>query len=93
MTLPIAPFAQPWDDRGAVDPVVALREARAALGDRFWVLSGAMRYLFVFDEPARRASYALAERDASKGLADYRMPVPGWQPARRDHDAQAAISS
>jgi cytochrome P450 len=75
VVLPIAPFALPWDDAAAPHPVDALRDARAALGDRFWVHSGATRYLFVFDEPALHAFYALPERDASKGLADYRMLV------------------
>jgi cytochrome P450 len=75
VSLPIAPFALPWDDAAAPHPVDALRDARAALGDRFWVHSGATQYLFVFDEPGLRAFYALPERDASKGLADYRMLV------------------
>jgi cytochrome P450 len=72
---PSAPFALPWDDATAPEPVAALADARASLGDRFVVRSGATTYYFVFDEPALREFYALAERDASKGLADYRMLV------------------
>ncbi len=72
---PVAGFALPWDDPGAPDPVVALTEARRTLGDTFAVRSGGTTYLFVFGEPGLRAFYAVAERDASKGLADYRMLV------------------
>lgn len=73
--LPEAPFALPWDDAAAPEPVLALTAARRDIGDRFAVRSGDATYLFVFDEPGLRAFYALAERDASKGLADYRMLV------------------
>lgn len=73
--LPQASFALPWDDAGAPEPVLALTAARREIGDRFVVRSGAATYLFVFDEPGLREFYALAERDASKGLADYRMLV------------------
>jgi cytochrome P450 len=73
--LPEASFALPWDDASAPEPVLALTAARRDLGDRFVVRSGGSTYLFVFDEPGLRAFYALAERDASKGLADYRMLV------------------
>lgn len=73
MTAPIAGVTFPWHDPGAPDPVAALRAARAGHGDRFWVSSGPDRYLFVFGADDLRAFYALAERDASKGVADYRM--------------------
>jgi len=72
---PRASFALPWDDPSVTDPVGALRAARAELGDTFEVRSGEDRYLFVFSPDALRALYALPERDASKGLADYRMLV------------------
>lgn len=65
----------PWDDPDQSDPVAALAAARAELGDTFEIESGRDRYLFVFSPAALRAFYALAERDASKGLADYRMLV------------------
>lgn len=70
---PIADFSLPWDDAAAPDPVVALREARAELGDTFVVDSGRDRFVFVFSPDAVRELYALPERIASKGLADYRM--------------------
>jgi hypothetical protein len=69
----VAAFALPWDDAGAPDPVEALREARAELGDTFVVDSGRDRIVFVFSPDAVRELYALPERVASKGLADYRM--------------------
>ncbi len=72
---PIAAFALPWDDAGAPDPVEALRQARGELGDTFALQSGPITYLFTFGEPGLRAFYALPERDASKGIADYRMLV------------------
>jgi cytochrome P450 len=72
---PRAPFALPWDDPTLSDPVGALARARAELGDTFELVSGRDQYLFVFSPDALRALYALPERDASKGLADYRMLV------------------
>ncbi len=72
---PVAGFALPWDDAGAPDPVAALGDARARLGDTFAVASGADTYLFVFAPAALRAFYAVPERQASKGLADYQMLV------------------
>src|SRR4029077_12702407 len=47
----------------------------AELGDTFAIESGRDRYLFVFSPDALRAFYALPEKDASKGIADYRMLV------------------
>jgi cytochrome P450 len=70
---PLAGFALPWDDPDAPDPVVALTGARDELGDTFALQSGRVTYLFTFGEPGLRNFYALAERDASKGIADYRM--------------------
>jgi cytochrome P450 len=72
---PRAGFELPWDSVDITDPVVALTEARARLGDTFVVESGGVTYLFTFGEGGLRAFYAVAERDASKGLADYRMLV------------------
>lgn len=72
-TPPRAPLALPWDDPSAPDPVDALAAARRELGDTFLVVSGDRSTLFVFGATAVAALYALPERDASKGLADYRM--------------------
>jgi cytochrome P450 len=70
---PVAAITFPWDDARASDPVEALAAARRELGDTFVVESGADRYLFVFSAVALRGFYAIPERTASKGLADYRM--------------------
>jgi len=70
---PHAEFTLPWDDPGAPPPVEALRRARATLGDTFSLSSGDDDYLFLFSDQGLRSFYALAEQDASKGLADYRM--------------------
>jgi cytochrome P450 len=70
---PHAPLALPWDDAGAPPPVDALDAARRTLGDTFTVTSGETAYFFVFSPAGLRAFYDIAERDASKGLADYRM--------------------
>jgi cytochrome P450 len=70
---PLAPITFPWDDAAARDPVAALAAARERLGDTFAVDSGADRYLFVFSPTALSNFYAIPERVASKGLADYRM--------------------
>jgi cytochrome P450 len=72
---PIAGFALPWDSADVADPVVALTAARRDLGDTFVVESGGVTYLFTFSEAGLRSFYAVEERDASKGLADYRMLV------------------
>jgi len=70
---PLASLTFPWDDASAPPPVAALTAARAELGDTFEVRSGRDRYLFLFSPAGLDAFYALAEGDASKGLADYRM--------------------
>jgi cytochrome P450 len=72
---PHADFSLPWDSPEEGDPVVALREARRRLGDTFTVESGGATYLFTFGEAGLRAFYAVEERFASKGIADYRMLV------------------
>ncbi len=70
-----AEFSLPWDAPDAGDPVVLLAGARRALGDTFAVESGGVAYLFTFGAAGLRAFYAVEERYASKGLADYRMLV------------------
>jgi cytochrome P450 len=72
---PRGDFAMPWDTPEETDPVVALTEARRQLGDTFVVESGGATYLFTFSDVGLRSFYAVEERDASKGLADYRMLV------------------
>ena len=74
-TPPRAPFSLPWDSPEVIDPVVALGAARRDLGDTFVVESGGVSYLFTFSEVGLRWFYAVEERDASKGITDYRMLV------------------
>ncbi len=50
----------PWD-APVDDPVAALAEARASLGDTMVVDSGEDRYLFLFSPPGVAAFYALPE--------------------------------
>lgn len=69
---PVADGALPWDDL-QTDPVAALAAARAVHGDTFVVDSGGDRYLFLLSPEGVAGFYALAEDDASKGIADWRM--------------------
>lgn len=62
----------PWDEPVA-DPVAVIAAARAELGDTFSVDSGNDRYLFLFSPLGVRSFYGLAEEQASKGVADWRM--------------------
>ena len=66
----IAAVPLPWDGPVA-DPVAALADARAELGDTFMDASG--RYLFLFSPAGVRSFYALPEERASKGVADFTM--------------------
>jgi cytochrome P450 len=62
----------PWDAPVA-DPVAAIGGARAAHGDTFVVPGRGTDYLFLFSPAGVRSFYALAEADASKGVADWQM--------------------
>lgn len=70
---PIASLVLPWDAADAPEPVAALTDARAQHGDSFAVISGETTYFFVASATGLAAFYGVAERKASKGLADYRM--------------------
>ncbi len=70
-----AGFSLPWDAPDVGDPVVALTAGGRELGDTFVVESGGVSYLFSFSEAGLRSFYAVEERNASKGIADYRMLV------------------
>ena len=76
MITPQPPLAEaaalPWDQEVA-DPVAALADARARHGDTFALDSGRDRYLFTFSARGVESFYALAEEQASKGMADFRM--------------------
>ncbi len=67
-----ASIALPWDAEIA-DPVGAIASARAELGDTFVVASGGVDHLFVFSPAGVRSFYALDERLASKGIADWKL--------------------
>ena len=73
---PMPPTAEgvglPWNV--AVDDAVGvIADARARHGDTFVVDSGDDRYLFTFSPTGVASFYELAEEQASKGLADWRM--------------------
>jgi len=74
--VPMPPVARgaslPWD-APVDDPIAALAEARSRLGDTFVVDSGDDRYVFTFSPVGVTSFYALAEDEASKGIADWRM--------------------
>ena len=69
---PIACAALPWDTELA-DPVAEIARARRECGDTFVIDSPRRRTLFVFSPVGVRNFYALAEADASKGVADWMM--------------------
>ena len=62
----------PWDAPVA-DPVAAIAEARADHGDTFVVRGEGTDYLFLFSPVGVQSFYAVAEADASKGIADWQM--------------------
>jgi cytochrome P450 len=69
---PTADVAMPWD-AAVADPVAAIAGARNACGDTFVVPGSDTEYLFLFSPEGVRSFYELAEADASKGVADWRM--------------------
>ena len=69
---PVADTALPWD-RELADPVAALATARAACGDTFVVEGPDYPTLFLFSPRGLQSFYALAEAEASKGVADWMM--------------------
>jgi cytochrome P450 len=62
----------PWD-AVVPDPVATIGEARVRYGDTFVVEGDGAEYLFVFSPAGVQSFYALAEADASKGIADWQM--------------------
>ncbi len=69
---PVADVSLPWDELVA-DPIAALAAARATHGDTFLVDGERDRFMFLFSPTGVRSFYALAEEEASKGVADWRM--------------------
>ena len=62
----------PWD-APVPDPVTAIAAARAEHGDTFVVHGAGTEYLFLFSPAGVQSFYAVAEADASKGIADWQM--------------------
>ncbi len=71
---PVADCLMPWDGPVA-DTVAAIGAARSTCGDTFVIDSGGDRYLFLFSAQGLQEFYAVPERVASKGLADWKMLV------------------
>jgi cytochrome P450 len=76
LPVPEPPVAEgiglPWDI-SVDDAVAAIAAARARHGDTFAVRSGNEHYLFTFSPAGVESFYGLAEKKASKGVADYLM--------------------
>ncbi|MGI9601795.1 MAG: cytochrome P450 [Acidimicrobiales bacterium] len=71
-TPPSSSTPMPWD-APVTDPVAALANARADLGDTFAVTAPDTTYLFLFSPIGVQNFYALGEDEASKAMADWRM--------------------
>lgn len=72
----VAPGRVPWIGSGwplLRDPTAFFRRCRTRLGDTFVVDAFGYRLFCVFSAPGVRALYALPERAASKGFADYAL--------------------
>ncbi|MYL02940.1 MAG: cytochrome P450 [Acidimicrobiaceae bacterium] len=69
---PVADCVLPWDGPVA-DTVATIGRARSDCGDTFVVDSGEDRYLFLFTPAGLAAFYAVPEKQASKGIADWKM--------------------
>ena len=69
---PIADARLPWDEE-LDDPIAVIASARAEHGDTFVVEGARSPFLFLFSPAGVRSFYAVAEADASKGVADARM--------------------
>jgi len=92
---PRAGRALPWLGAGLAllrDPTAFFARARRAHGDTFVADAFGHRLFCLFSPAGVRALYALAERDASKGLADFallrhKLPDEMWAGRRnRPHD-------
>lgn len=92
---PRAPGHLPWIGAGLGllrDPTAFFTRSRRAVGDTFVADAFGYRLFCVFSPAGVRALYALAERDASKGLADFallrhKLPDEMWSGRRnRPHE-------
>ncbi len=69
---PLADARLPWDEEVA-DPIAAIAAARAKHGDTFVIEGARSPFLFLFSPVGVQSFYAVAEADASKGVADWQM--------------------
>ena len=72
---PIPPLADarlPWDEKVA-DPIAVIAAARAQHGDTFVIEGSRSPFLFLFSPVGVQSFYAVAEAEASKGVADWQM--------------------
>ena len=68
----VADVRLPWDEAMA-DPIGAIATARAEHGDTFVIEGERSPFLFLFSAVGVQSFYAVAESDASKGIADWQM--------------------
>ena len=71
-TPPIASARLPWDEQ-LDDPIAVIAQARADHGDTFVIEGARSPFLFLFSPVGVQSFYAVAESDASKGIADWQM--------------------
>ena len=69
---PIADARLPWDEEMA-DPIATIAQARAQHGDTFVIQGERSPFLFLFSPVGVQSFYAVAEAEASKGIADWQM--------------------
>ena len=69
---PVAEAQLPWDEE-IDDPVAVIARARAQHGDTFVINGARSPFLFLFSPVGVQSFYAVAEADASKGIADWQM--------------------
>ena len=68
----VADARLPWDEEMA-DPIETIAHARAEHGDTFVIEGERSPFLFLFSPVGVQSFYAVAEADASKGIADWQM--------------------
>ncbi len=69
---PVADAQLPWDEE-IDDPIAVIAGARAKHGDTFVINGARSPFLFLFSPVGVQSFYAVAETDASKGIADWQM--------------------
>lgn len=69
---PAADARLPWDEEMA-DPIATVEHARTEHGDTFVIEGERSPFLFLFSAVGVRSFYAVAEADASKGIADWQL--------------------